>query len=104
MQGEVKFFKPAAAYGFIRPDDGGPDVFCHMKQVNDRCRFAALAIGQRVSFEIGMSARDSNRTCATDVTLLAPIISPPRESDDADDAGDAHTAHMELAQTTFMRR
>jgi cold shock protein len=32
-QGTVKWFNPAKGYGFIQPDDGGKDIFVHMRQV-----------------------------------------------------------------------
>ena len=49
MTGEVKFFNLVKGYGFIRPDDGGADVFVHISAVN-RAGVAALASGMRVSF------------------------------------------------------
>jgi CspA family cold shock protein len=32
-QGTVKWFDPEKGYGFIKPDDGGPDVYVNLAQV-----------------------------------------------------------------------
>jgi CspA family cold shock protein len=51
MQGIVEFFDPDRGYGFIKPDDGGKDVFVHLKAV-DRAGLFALLKGQRVEFDV----------------------------------------------------
>ena len=48
--GIVKWFNPAKGYGFIRPDDGGNDVFVHISAV-ERAGYASLPEGARVSYE-----------------------------------------------------
>jgi hypothetical protein len=40
-------------------------------------RYSPLAIGQRVEFVIGRNPR-SDRACAQNVEMLAPIMSPAR--------------------------
>jgi len=50
-QGTVKWFNPDKGYGFIQPDDGGKDVFVHIKQV-ESAGMHSLNEGQKVSFEI----------------------------------------------------
>lgn len=49
--GTIKFFNAEKGYGFIRPDDGGRDVFVHVSAVT-RSGLGTLIEGQRVSFEI----------------------------------------------------
>ncbi|MBS7540635.1 cold-shock protein [Ancylobacter lacus] len=49
--GTVKFFNTEKGYGFIRPDDGGRDVFVHVSAVT-RSGLGTLSEGQRVNFEV----------------------------------------------------
>lgn len=51
QQGTVKFFNAERGYGFIKPDDGGRDIFVHITAV-ERAGLNSLNEGQRVSFEI----------------------------------------------------
>ncbi|MEY3552126.1 MAG: hypothetical protein RL735_474 [Pseudomonadota bacterium] len=51
QQGIVKFFNAEKGYGFIKPDDGGPDIFVHVTAV-EHAGLRSLAEGQRISFEI----------------------------------------------------
>ena len=49
--GIVKWFNNAKGYGFIGPDGGEKDVFCHFSQI--QCKgYKTLAEGQRVQFDI----------------------------------------------------
>ena len=49
--GTVKFFNEAKGYGFIAPENGGPDSFVHISAV-ERAGMRTLAQNQRVSYEI----------------------------------------------------
>lgn len=51
QQGTVKFFNAEKGYGFIKPDDGGRDIFVHITAV-EHAGLRSLAEGQRISFEI----------------------------------------------------
>jgi cold shock protein len=51
MTGTVKFFNGERGYGFIKPDDGGRDVFVHITAV-ERAGLKNLNEGQRITFEV----------------------------------------------------
>jgi CspA family cold shock protein len=51
MTGTVKFFNAERGYGFIKPDDGGRDVFVHITAV-ERAGLKNLIEGQHVTFEV----------------------------------------------------
>ena len=48
--GTVKWFNSTKGYGFIQPDNGGPDVFVHISAV-ERAGLRGLAEGQKISYE-----------------------------------------------------
>ena len=45
------FFNGERGYGFIKPDDGGRDVFVHITAV-ERAGLKSLNEGQRISFDV----------------------------------------------------
>ncbi len=49
MTGTVKFFNTAKGFGFIRPEQGGNDVFVHATAL-ERAGIRSLNEGDRVSF------------------------------------------------------
>jgi cold shock protein len=50
--GNVKWFNDAKGFGFITPDDGGPDLFAHFTAIVSDGGFRTLKEGQRVSFDV----------------------------------------------------
>lgn len=48
--GTVKFFNTEKGYGFIRPDDGGRDIFVHATAV-ERSGLGGLNEGERLAYE-----------------------------------------------------
>jgi cold shock protein len=49
ITGVVKFFNGAKGFGFIKPDNGGQDVFVHATAL-ERAGIRALNEGDKVSF------------------------------------------------------
>ena len=61
MTGTVKFFNGERGYGFIKPDDGGRDVFVHISAV-EQAGLGTLVEGQKVSYDVVTT--DRGRTAA----------------------------------------
>ena len=47
--GTVKLYKKGQGFGFIKPSDGGDDLFVHYSQLNG----SKLKVGELVEFELG---------------------------------------------------
>jgi CspA family cold shock protein len=54
--GTVKWFNATKGFGFIQPDDGGPDVFVHISAV-ERSSLGSLNEGQKLSYELERDQR-----------------------------------------------
>jgi CspA family cold shock protein len=64
--GIVKWFNTTKGYGFIRPEDGGADVFVHVTAVQ-RAGLHSLMEGQRLSYEV---VRDRGKLAAANLSPL----------------------------------
>lgn len=51
MDGKVKWFNNAKGFGFIIPEGGGQDVFCHHSQIEME-GYRSLIAGQPVEFTV----------------------------------------------------
>ena len=51
MTGTIKKIMRQKGFGFIKPDDGGRDVFVHITAV-ERAGLKSLNEGQRISFDV----------------------------------------------------
>jgi CspA family cold shock protein len=65
--GIVKWFNPTKGFGFIQPDQGGPDAFVHISAV-ERAGIHSLNEGARVSYDL---QSDKGRTSAVNLVLAA---------------------------------
>merc|ERR1719250_460922 len=63
MTGTVKKWIGDRGFGFIVPQSGGDDVFCHVRQIEGG---NALEVGATVSYTMGMGR--SGKPCAENVT------------------------------------
>lgn len=63
-QGTVKWFNAEKGYGFITPDDGSEDVFVHYSEIQGS-GFRSLEENQKVSFEVGESAKGPQAQAVT---------------------------------------
>jgi CspA family cold shock protein len=83
-QGKVKWFNDLKGFGFIEPDDGGPDVFAHFSAI-DMDGFKTLKEGARVSYEVDQGPKGllalKIRTEPNDEALGAAPLSAPVAGD-----------------------
>jgi len=63
--GVVKFFNADRGFGFIKPDDGGADMFVHISACENG---VLLREGQRVTYESGTD-RKTGKTKALNVQV-----------------------------------
>ena len=78
QQGTVKFFNADKGYGFIKPDDGGRDIFVHITAV-ERAGLNSLNKGQRVSYEIEADKKGKGPN-AVDLQAVQSVIFDGRTS------------------------
>jgi CspA family cold shock protein len=65
--GTVKWFNSEKGYGFIRPDQGGPDAFVHVS-VLAIAGLSELRPGQKVSYEL-ITHRRGDKSSAVNVRV-----------------------------------
>ena len=60
-QGAVKWFSQDKGYGFIKPDDGGEDVFVHHTGIAGE-GFRTLDEGDKVTYEVAEGRKGPQAT------------------------------------------
>jgi CspA family cold shock protein len=63
--GIVKWFNPMKGFGFIQPDQGGPDAFVHISAL-ERAGLTTLKEGARVSYDL---VTEKGKTSAVNLKL-----------------------------------
>ena len=64
--GTVKWFNTTKGYGFIQPEQGGPDVFVHVSAV-EKAGLRGLNEGQRLEYEL---QNERGKTAAVNLKTL----------------------------------
>src|SRR4051812_35418301 len=64
--GTVKWFNDGKGFGFIKPDDGGKDLFAHFKEIQGG-GFKTLTENQRVQFEVTQGQKGPQASNIRDV-------------------------------------
>jgi CspA family cold shock protein len=65
--GTVKWFNPMKGFGFIQPEQGGPDAFVHISAL-ERAGLTTLNEGARVSYDL---VTEKGKTSAANLKLTA---------------------------------
>lgn len=63
QEGTVKFFNETKGFGFIKPDNGGPDIFVHISALQG----TTLRENDKVTFEVQEGKKGPN---AVNVTVI----------------------------------
>lgn len=85
--GKVKWFNNAKGYGFIRPDEGGDDLFVHYSYIN-MDGYKSLKAGQAVNYEVREAPKGLH---AVDITTVEQALESntqtESQTDNATDTG-----------------
>jgi CspA family cold shock protein len=63
-QGTVKWFNAEKGYGFITPDDSGPDVFVHYSEIQSS-GYRSLEENQRVEYTVTQGNKGPQATAVS---------------------------------------
>ena len=66
--GTVKWFNDQKGFGFIAPDKGGEDLFCHHSNIKME-GYRSLSEGQKVQYEVGQGRKGKG----PEATNVSPI-------------------------------
>jgi CspA family cold shock protein len=65
-QGTVKWFNAEKGFGFISPDDNGPDVFVHYSEIQSG-GYRSLEENQKVSYTVTAGTKGPQATQVTPI-------------------------------------
>ena len=65
--GTVKFYNAHKGFGFIKPDDGGKDVFVHISAV-EQAGLRGLNEGQKINYEV-LADRRTGKSSAGNLSV-----------------------------------
>jgi CspA family cold shock protein len=65
-QGKIKMFNEDKGFGFIKPDDGGNDIFFHVTALREG---DDVTVGKAVAFEMGNDPK-SGKPKAVSIDLV----------------------------------
>jgi len=66
--GTVKWFNATKGFGFIQPDDGGPDAFVHISAV-ERAGLRSIVEGQKLGYDVERDNR-SGKLAASNLQTI----------------------------------
>lgn len=69
QSGKIKWFNPEKGFGFIRPDNGGGDIFLHISVVEE-AGIASLDPGQEIRFTVEVNPDKGNKESASDIEII----------------------------------
>lgn len=61
--GTVKWFNSTKGFGFIQPDNGGPDAFVHISAV-ERSGMRDIVEGQKLNYELETDKRTGKQSAS----------------------------------------
>ena len=73
----VKWFNPAKGFGFLVPDDGSPDVFCHVSAV-ERAGYDTLPQGAIVTCDVSEAQKGPQVSQIHSVDTSTAVETPYR--------------------------
>ena len=76
--GKVKWFNNAKGYGFVRPDEGGDDLFVHYSYIQ-MDGYRSLKAGQPVQYEIQQADKGHH---AINLTPVSDEVAAGEEAGD----------------------
>ena len=59
--GKIKWFNPEKGFGFIRPDNGGEDIFLHISAVEE-AGLANLEPNQKIGFRLAENPKNGKKS------------------------------------------